>query len=169
MPTLKSSPVIPENVVVDQAAGTIDFNGAQVAGQDSVVSIMYVEFTVIDGISEGTTGNVDLSFSAMAAANTFEDLLPKLGINNFSYEVSAKPLLGDVNGDGLVNSTDALIVLSFDAGLTISDAATLERLNASVGDVNADGATNSTDALLILSYDVGLFVPAPVNEPTCLN
>jgi len=26
---------------------------------------------------------------------------------------------GDVNGDGLVNSTDALIILSYDAGLTV--------------------------------------------------
>jgi hypothetical protein len=60
-------------------------------------------------------------------------------------------LLGDVNSDGAVNSTDALIVLTADAGI-----ATPGFCPMNYGDVNGNGLVNSTDALIILTYDVGL-------------
>ena len=69
---------------------------------------------------------------------------------------------GDINGDDAVNSTDALIVLSCDVGIDVS-----QFCPANCGDVNADGLINSTDALIILSYDVGMTVPFPVGEPGC--
>ena len=56
--------------------------------------------------------------------------------------------LGGVNGDGAVNSTDALIILSADVGINTSQYCPMN-----CGDVNEDGAVNSTDALIILSYD----------------
>jgi hypothetical protein len=71
-------------------------------------------------------------------------------------------ILGDVNGDLLVNSTDALIILSCDVGLNTSSFCPMN-----CGDVNGDGVVNSTDALIILSYDVGMSVPYPVGEPGC--
>ena len=71
-------------------------------------------------------------------------------------------LLGDVNGDGDANSTDALIVLSCDAGLDTSGYCPMN-----CGDVNADGLVNSTDALIILSHDADITVPYPVGEPGC--
>ncbi len=72
-------------------------------------------------------------------------------------------LLGDVNLDGSVDSTDALIVLTVDAGLP---AASADFCPMNYGDVNADGLANSTDALIILTYDVGYGVGAlPVGEP----
>jgi hypothetical protein len=70
--------------------------------------------------------------------------------------------LGDVNGDGLVNSTDALIVLSGDVGIPITPYCP-----ANCGDVNADTLVNSTDALIILSYDVGMSVPFSLGQPGC--
>ncbi len=70
--------------------------------------------------------------------------------------------LGDVNGDGLVNSTDALIVLSGDAGIDIT-----QFCPANCGDVNSDGAVNSTDALIILSYDAGMSIPYLLEQPGC--
>jgi hypothetical protein len=74
-------------------------------------------------------------------------------------------LLGDVDLSGDVDSTDALIVLSADAGLDTTDYCPLN-----YGDVNGDGYVNSTDALIILTYDVelpvgGLPVGQPVAEP----
>jgi uncharacterized protein (DUF362 family) len=69
-------------------------------------------------------------------------------------------ILGDVNGDDTVNSTDALIILSCDVGIDTSAYCPMNR-----GDVNDDGFINSTDALIILSYDVGISVPYPVGEP----
>ena len=77
-----------------------------------------------------------------------------------SASVSYLRLLGDVNSDGAVNSTDALIVLSADADLDTSEFCPMN-----YGDTNADGLVNSTDALIILSYDVHFTVPFPVGQP----
>jgi len=70
--------------------------------------------------------------------------------------------LGDVNQDGLVNSTDALIILSCDIGMDVTAYCPMP-----CGDANLDGVVNSTDALIILSHDVGMDVPYPVGEPGC--
>jgi hypothetical protein len=59
---------------------------------------------------------------------------------------------GDVDGDGQVDSRDALITLSAAVGLPVSG------FNLARGDVDADGLTNSRDALLMLSYSIGLDV-----------
>ncbi len=71
-------------------------------------------------------------------------------------------ILGDVNHDGLANSTDALIVLKGDVGLDISS-----HCPVNCGDVNNDGYVNSTDALIILKFDVGLTITQPVGMPGC--
>ena len=76
--------------------------------------------------------------------------------------VSTSGTLGDVNRDGSVNSTDALIILSCDAGIDTSGFCPMN-----CGDVNGDGLVNSTDALIILSFDAGIEVPYPVGEPGC--
>ena len=70
--------------------------------------------------------------------------------------------LGDVNADGAVTSTDALIVLSGDVGI---DTSAFCPMNC--GDVNGDGKVNSTDALIILSYDAGMAVPYVLGQPGC--
>jgi hypothetical protein len=70
--------------------------------------------------------------------------------------------LGDVNGDGAVDSTDALIALSADVGMNTSQFCPMN-----CGDVNGDAHVDSTDALIILSYDVGMSVPFPVGTGTC--
>jgi hypothetical protein len=75
------------------------------------------------------------------------------------FTVVSSNILGDVNADSLVNSTDALIILSGDVGISI-----LPYCPANCGDVNADGLVNSTDALILLSYDVHLPVPFPVGQ-----
>jgi hypothetical protein len=67
--------------------------------------------------------------------------------------------LGDINGDNAVNSTDALIILSCDAGLNTTNFCPMNW-----ADVNEDGLINSTDALIILSHDVALPVSFPVGE-----
>jgi hypothetical protein len=79
-----------------------------------------------------------------------------------AYFIPASNVLGDVNGDGMANSTDALVVLSCDVGIDNP-----QYCPALCGDVNVDGAANSTDALIILSFDVGLSVPYAVGEPGC--
>ncbi len=76
--------------------------------------------------------------------------------------VAVTSILGDVNGDAAVNSTDALIVLSGDVGIPIT-----QFCPARCGDVNGDGLVNSTDALILLSYDVGMSVPFALGSAGC--
>ena len=60
----------------------------------------------------------------------------------------AKPL-GDVNGSGKVDSTDALTVLQFTVGK-------ISKIDKDTADINLDKKINSTDALMILQVSVGL-------------
>jgi hypothetical protein len=61
---------------------------------------------------------------------------------------------GDVNGDGIVNVSDALVVAQFDVGLRPCGEAPFTHPEAC--DVNGDGACNVGDALRIAQCDVGL-------------
>lgn len=78
------------------------------------------------------------------------------------FSVLPGGILGDVNGDLQVNSTDALIIFTCDTGQPVASSCPMR-----CGDVNADGLVNSTDALIILSYNTGMDVPYPVGEPGC--
>ena len=95
--------------------------------------------------SSGNNGNVVASYA----------------IDPNDYE-PPESILGDVNGDGFANSTDALIVLKGDVGLDITTHCPVD-----CGDVNNDGFVNSTDALIILKYDVGLTISQPVGTAGC--
>jgi hypothetical protein len=57
---------------------------------------------------------------------------------------------GDVDGNGRVDSRDALITLSAAVGLPVSG------FDLGLGDVDEDGLTNSRDALMMLSYAIVL-------------
>lgn len=58
--------------------------------------------------------------------------------------------LGDTNGDGKVNSTDALAVLQYSVNI-------IKNIDTTTADVNGDGKINSTDALAILQISVGMY------------
>jgi len=138
-------------------SGQISFNGANAGGATG--NIETFEFT-FHAIGAGTS-DLDLEYSAMAAAATFTNLLPLLTITDGQVTVSPSTL-GDVNGDGAANSTDALIVLSADAQIDTSSFCPMN-----CGDVNGDTLVNSTDALIILSYDAGMSVSFPVGTGVC--
>jgi len=68
-------------------------------------------------------------------------------------------IYGDVNGDGIINSTDAAIVYrSVNGRYTLTDS---QKLSA---DVNGDGAVNSTDAALIYRYTNGKMSKFPAES-----
>ncbi len=68
-------------------------------------------------------------------------------------------MLGDVNGDGLVDTTDAKLIMQYDLGLIDASA-----LNLSVADVNGDGLVDTTDAKLIMQLDLGLIDAFPAGN-----
>jgi hypothetical protein len=135
------------------------------------------ETLTITGVTQGTHGTVANNGTSV----TYTPEADYSGPDSFNYTISdgnggsdtatvnvtveATPepgILGDVNGDDTVNSTDALIILSCDVGINTSQFCPMN-----CGDVNGDGYVNSTDALIILSYDVGITVPYPVGGPGC--
>lgn len=59
-------------------------------------------------------------------------------------------LKGDINNDGRVNSSDAVLVLRHAVGYELPDACVIKQ-----GDMNGDGRINSSDAVAILRYAVG--------------
>ena len=64
--------------------------------------------------------------------------------------------LGDVNGDGAVDTTDAKLIMQFDLGVIAGDALILP-----CADVNGDGTVDTTDAKLIMQYDLGMITEFP--------
>jgi DNA anti-recombination protein RmuC len=66
--------------------------------------------------------------------------------------IDTRGLLGDADGDGDVDSTDAMLILQYDA-LIIDET----QLDLSVCDVDGDGDVDSTDAMYIVQYD-GLLI-----------
>ena len=59
--------------------------------------------------------------------------------------------VGDCNGDGKINTSDAVIILKFAAGMVGLDAN-----QQTAADTNHDGKVNTSDAVLILKYAAGM-------------
>ncbi|MDD6275257.1 MAG: dockerin type I repeat-containing protein [Clostridia bacterium] len=77
-------------------------------------------------------------------------------VTNDSYENCA---VGDVDGNGVINSNDALLVTNY-----TSNKAELFENQIKIADVNLDGTVDSTDALLIFRYSIGKINSLPYTE-----
>ena len=111
--------------------GDIEYVDQQPVGDDGKVT-----FTVFP---KASTGTIHVYISTAAG-------LSKIG----AFKLYQAYTLGDVNGDGAINSTDALWVLQYTAHSPIRSTLTPTQFLAA--DVNKDGSVNSTDALWILQY-----------------
>ncbi|MDR2532019.1 MAG: dockerin type I repeat-containing protein [Oscillospiraceae bacterium] len=70
-------------------------------------------------------------------------------------KASSEPyIIGDVNNDGFVDSSDALEILKYEIGLPNVIEGNPRAMAAA--DVNGDGSIDSSDALEILKYEIGL-------------
>lgn len=77
-------------------------------------------------------------------------------ITNESY---ANCSIGDVNGDGYINSSDSLLIFQGNA-----DPDLLFDNQKRLADVNLDGKVNSSDVLVLLRYTVGEIKHIPYSE-----
>ena len=98
------------------------------------------------------TNGADFATSEAGHAYILDQILNALTIID-----NRTGLLGDADSDGDVDSTDAMLVLQYDALLIGED-----QLDLSVCDVDGDGDVDSTDAMLILQYDALLIEVFPV-------
>lgn len=101
---------------------------------------------------------------------TFDpDYLSTLGVGEHSVTIQftngvaittltiADVVSGDVNGDGIVDSYDATLIMKYDVGMISTEGLILPAC-----DVNGDGIVDSYDATLIQKYDVGMIEKFPV-------
>lgn len=109
----------------------------------------------------GETGWVTYTFTAPSEGNysfiwSFEKDYSYAGgsdcvwIDNVRVIGASAALLGDVDGNGMVESVDALLLLRYSAGI-IGQLPRMEN-----ADVNGDGAIDSMDALLVLRAALGI-------------
>ncbi|GAK59712.1 hypothetical protein U27_06697 [Candidatus Vecturithrix granuli] len=81
----------------DISSGEITFNGAKSSGVTSNIIVLSITFDVIDSISS----DLDLEYTAMAAAYTFINLLPVLPVNDGAVLVSPQyRLTVNIEGSG---------------------------------------------------------------------
>ena len=86
--------------------------------------------------------------------------LVKLTIGNMTVRAVETPTeepsenvnLGDVNGDGVINASDAALVLIAAAAMGAGEGSGLTDAQMTVADVNTDGIVNASDAAIILIY-----------------
>ncbi len=90
------------------------------------------------------------SFAAKALSILLAVLMATASFAAGVFTTSAAPVYGDMNQDGTLNSTDALIILQISVGVK----ETTEEL-LFLGDIDLSDDINSTDALLILKKSVG--------------
>lgn len=67
------------------------------------------------------------------------------------YESETLYLLGDVNHDDKVNTTDAKLIMQLELGMVDENA-----IDLSLADVNGDGKYNTTDAKLVMQLELGM-------------
>ena len=97
---------------------------------------------------------------ARNAYNRLSEVQRKLVTNLAKLEAAEKALeiqYGDINGDGSIDASDALIALQHSVRLT-----TLEGNRFTTADVNQNGTVDASDALYILQYSVKLIDTLPV-------
>ena len=106
--------------------------------------------------------NADGTAMAVTLESSSTNNFRPVALFTFEYaKADTKPdvIYGDVNGDGIINSTDAAIVYrSVNGRYTLTDS---QKLSA---DVNGDGAVNSTDAALIYRYTNGKMSKFPAES-----
>ena len=138
-----------------QDRGMLDMNG------------LVVKVTYSDGTSKNIAYKETLNSNGVVQQNIYaspkggdyklgENTIEIYFLENYNVYTSYKINIvdvskGDINSDGRVNSTDALIVLQYSV-----QNITLNSQQKLAADMNGDGKINSIDALKILQKSVGI-------------
>ena len=129
--------------------------GADEGGYGLTVAGVGVE-TYVDADFRVVVGAVEVVVEAAASTSS---------ASRGSGKVAQGGVLGDVNNDGRVNISDALIVATYsvNAGIVVPNNGDIQ-----LGDVNADGRVNISDALILATYSIdptNPALPAGIGEP----
>ncbi len=136
--TLTNVLVNGDYISVNQADGSVTFGYVKMDGfaANDVIA------TLVFDVQDTSAASITVTYKEV------NDTTP-----NFSKEIEldGEGLLGDVNGDGKVDTTDAKLIMQLDLGLITENDLIME-----VADVNGDGKVDTTDAKLIMQLDLGL-------------
>lgn len=133
-------------------SGCYELESVTIPAEVEVIASYAFSSRIIDVYYEGT----EEMWSEIIIAVGNEGLLnATIHYNSTGPEAPEEPEIvytaGDLNGDGNINSSDALFILQYAVGsVELSESA------LAVADVTNDGRVNSTDALKILQYAVGI-------------
>ncbi len=145
---------LPKPTVTPSSTGTdsvvISASGGSYTG--TIVELADLWFKLASAATQGSL--ISLRVNTLTSVTGSVDLRPghRTNVLNTCQAVS---YWVDVTGDHVVNSRDALVVLTSAVGIPVTG------FDLSFGDVDADGTVDSRDALLILSYSIRLSVPSP--------
>lgn len=143
-----------------KGADTFELNCSGLTGEYSLVLLLEGDSPVptdgnIQYIDQMSIANGAVKFTLKPKAlkvgtyniyiSTTDEALKKVA--SFKYGEKPDVVLGDVDGDGKIKTTDALLVLQH-----VSETITLEGNEFVAADVDKDGVIKTTDALLILQY-----------------
>lgn len=149
---------VTNGVVFDSVLGSIETGESVVklcfTSEENVTAdgaLAYIRFQVVGDLSGQTPVTVryfpDEIRNAASEPVAFNLLDGMIDVDN----VPSENVMGDVDGNGLINAADAVLVLRCDAGLI---QLTAQQLAAA--DVSQDGVVNASDAVQILRFDAGL-------------
>lgn len=138
-----------------QDRGVLDLNGLvlKVTYSDGKTKqLTYKETLHSNGVLEQNVLALPKGGEYKLGENTIEVFLPEDYDVYTTYKINIlTKMLGDVNSDNVVNSTDALVILQHSVKLV-----TLAGEQFKLADMNNDNSVNSIDALQILKLCVGL-------------
>jgi len=141
----------------DSAAGSLRFALAIAGGLTGTPVLINAQFAAIG--NPGDTTKLNLAIDEITAAGTFANLLGITSATSSLFCV-AGGRLGDLDANDVVNSFDALLIVTAAVGLSIAPNTTVN------GDVDSNGKVDTRDALIVLSFAVGLpTTPYPVGVP----
>lgn len=140
-------------VAHDDGAGTVQlvYVNAALMPRNASETLFTVNFTVKADAAPGSTGS--FAVSSEGAYSTAAQLVTGTGVTGETFTVTVQEstgLLGDVNGDGNINVTDAMLTLRASMQKMIFSDEQKTR-----ADVNKDGNVTVTDAMLILRFAMG--------------
>ena len=152
------------DIKFDLAEGAVcDFD------DENKIITVYNRDATIETITTDFIIGEDLTIEPLEKVATGERLILKLGERRVgSYSIV---VLGDVNGDGQINSTDALLILQHSV-----ESISLENEYLLASDLDRTNSVNSTDALIVLKLSVEIIENAHphdfsewkvVKEATC--
>ncbi|MBQ4648780.1 MAG: InlB B-repeat-containing protein, partial [Clostridia bacterium] len=166
--TLTDIPDVPDKTGYDQQTPIWDTSDLSNIANDLTINAVYTRnvYTVrfmVDGVEIGT---IRMEYGQSLASDAFPSVPEKEGydaiwdrtaIDSIATDMTVTAtykqnyILGDVNGDGNVDTLDAAYILRYDACLIEAD-----KLSMIAADINCDGEVNNMDAALILRSEVDL-------------